>query len=104
MGSFAGPPNAPAEVNISKVSSDTQSGTTFTISWDHSDCAVYYVLTVINSSDDRVYSNITTSDTSTTVILLTGVDFCVTLAAVDYIGRRGPDTAMPICYYYDQCE
>ena len=103
MDSFAGPPKPSAVVNISKLS-DTQSGATFTISWNQSDCAVQYVVTIINSSDDRVYSNITTSDTSTTVTLPTGVEFCVTLLAVDSIGRRGPDTAMPICYYYDQCE
>ena len=103
LGLFAGPPNAPAGVNISKLS-DTQSGVTFTISWNHSNCAVQYVVTILNSSDDRVYSNIITSDINTTVILPTGVEFCVTLAAVDNIGRRGPDTAMPICYYYNQCE
>ena len=70
---------------------------TLLISWSQSDCAVQYVVAIINSSDDRVYPNITTSNTNTTVILPTGVEFCVTLVAVDSAGRRGPDS-VPVCY------
>ena len=70
---------------------------TLLISWSQSNCAVQYVVTIINSSDDRVYLNITTSNTNTTVTLPTGVEFCVTLVAVDSIGRRGPDTTS-VCY------
>ena len=69
---------------------------TFLISWSQSNCAVQYVVNIINSSDDRVYPKITTSNTNTTVTLPTGVEFCVTLVAVDSIGRRGPDS-VPQC-------
>ena len=55
------------------------------------------MITIINSSDDRVYPNVTTSNTNTTVTLPTGVEFCVTLVAVDSIGRRGPDS-VAMCY------
>ena len=74
---------------------------TLLISWSQSNCTVQYVVTIINSSDDRVYPNITTSNTNTTVTLPTGVEFCVTLVAVDSIGRRGTDT-MPECYTYQR--
>ena len=64
------------------------------ISWNASDCAVQYVVT-INSSDDSVYY---TSDTNTTVTELSnGVEFCVTVVAVDGIGRKGPDS-IPLCH------
>ena len=75
-------------------------GSTLLISWSQSDCAVQYVVTIINSSDDRVYPNITTStsNTNTTMTLPTGVEeFCVTLVAEDSIGRRGPDS-VPACF------
>ena len=62
-----------------------------------SDCAVQYVVTIINSSDDSVYPNITTSDTNTTVTLPTGVEFCVTVLGVDSINRTGP-ASEPQCY------
>ena len=75
-----GPPSAPT------VTSFTQDR----ISWSMSDCAVQYVVTIINSSDGSVYLNITTSDTNTTVTLPTGVEYCVTVLGVDSIGRRGP--------------
>ena len=53
---------------------------------------------IINSSDDSVYPNITTSDTNTTVTLSTGVEFCVTvLGLVDSINRTGP-ASEPQCY------
>ena len=51
-----------------------------------------YVVTI---SSGKVYrSNITTSDTNTTVTLPTAVRplFCVTVYGVDSIGRRGPDS------------
>ena len=54
------------------------------------------MVNIINSSDDRVYPNITTSNTNTAVTLPTSVEFCVTLVAEDSIGRRGPDSA-PKC-------
>ena len=69
----------------------------FLIGWSQSDCAVQYVVTIINSSDDRVYPDINTSNTNTTVTFPTGLEFCVTLVAVDSIGRRGPDS-VPACY------
>ena len=89
------PPSPPSTVNLVVTNS-----TILMISWSQSKCAVQYVITIINSSDDRVYPNITTSNTNTTVTLPTGVEFCVTLVAVDSIGRRGPDTT-PVCY---QCK
>ena len=62
-----------------------------------SDCAVQYVVTIINSSDGSVYLNITTSDTNTTVTLPTGVEYCVTVLGVDSINRTGlPSTSK--CY------
>ena len=90
-----GPPLPPQHLTIKKETIGN-----FTIFWSQSNCAVQYVVTLINSSYDRVYPNITTSNTNTTVTLPTGVEFCVTLVAVDSIGRRGPDTT-PVCY---QCE
>ena len=62
-----------------------------------SDCAVQYVVTIINSSDGSVYPNITTSDTNTTVTLPIGVEFCVTVLGVDSINRTGP-ASEPQCY------
>ena len=67
------------------------------ISWSMSDCAVQYVVTIINSSDGSVYLNITTSDTNTTVTLPTGVEYCVTVLGVDSIGRTGPPSTSK-CY------
>ena len=87
---------APA-VNPITVVDEGSMNSTLLISWSQSNCAVQYVVTIINSSDDRVYPNITTSNTNTTVTLPTGVEFCVTLVAVDSIDRRGPDTT-PVCY------
>ena len=86
-----GPPPAP---DVTVITYDHEGG--ILISWSQSDCAVQYVVTIINSSDDRVYPNITTSNTNTTVTLPTGVEFCVTLVAVDSVGRRGPDS-VPQC-------
>ena len=95
---FTDPPSPPMEHTINEIQTNTLNGTSmFLISWSQSKCAVQYVVTIINSSDDRVYPNITTSNTNTTVTLPTGVEFCVTLVAVDNIGRRGPDTT-PVCY------
>ena len=91
-----GPPPAPV-VNPITVVDEGSINSTLLISWSQSNCAVQYVVTIINSSDDRVYPNITTSNTNTVVTLPTGVEFCVTLVAVDSIGRRGPDTT-PVCY------
>ena len=99
MISISGPPPTPA-VNPITVVDEGSINSTLLISWSQSNCTVQYVVTIINSSDDRVYLNITTSNTNTTVTLPTGVEFCVTLVAVDSIGRRGPDTT-PVCY---QCE
>ena len=95
---YIGPPPAP------KVSFDQDGSinSTFLISWSQSNCAVQYVVTIINSSDDRVYPNITASNTNTTVTLPTGVEFCVTLVAVDSIGRRGLDS-VPTCYRNSKC-
>ena len=73
------------------------------ISWSMSDCAVQYVVTIINSSDDSVYPNITTSDTNTTVTLPTGVEFCVTVLGVDSINRTGP-ASEPQCYRKCDCD
>ena len=92
---FSDPPR-PLSVNLTTINRGSINDT-FLISWSQSNCAVQYVVTIIDSSDDRVYPNITTSNTSTTVTLPTGVEFCVTLVAVDSIGRRGPDTT-PVCY------
>ena len=97
--SISGPPPAPA-VNPITVVVEGSINSILLISWSQSNCALQYVITIINSSDDRVYPNITTSNTNTTVTLPTGVEFCVTLVAVDSIGRREPDTT-PVCY---QCE
>ena len=94
--STAGPPPAPA-VNPITVVDIGSIDSTLLIRWSQSNCAVQYVVTIINSSDDRVYPNITTSNTNTGITLPTGVEFCVTLVAVDSIGRRGPDS-VPICY------
>ena len=80
------PPPAP-NVTCSML---IQSSSSLLISWSMSDCAVQYVVTIINSSDDSVYPNITTSDTNTTVTLPTGVEFCVTVLGVDSINRTGP--------------
>ena len=88
------PPPPPQHLTIQKESGN------FTISWSQSNCAVQYVVTIINSADNRIYSNVTTSNSNTTVTLTTDVEFCVILVAVDSIGRRGPDTT-PVCY---QCE
>ena len=92
--------SAPAVSPITVVD-EGSINSTLLISWSQSNCAVQYVVTIINSSDDRIYPNITTSNTNTTVTLPTGVEFCVTLVAVDSIGRKGPDTT-PVCYceYY----
>ena len=90
-----GPPPPPQHLTIQEETIGN-----FTISWSQSNCSVQYVVTIINSSDDRIYPNITTNNTNTTVTLPTGAGFCVTLVAVDSIGRRGPDTT-PVCY---QCE
>ena len=96
---FLGPPTIS---NITTITRDHEKSnisiSTLLISWNQSNCAVQYVVTIINSSDDRVYLNITTSNTNTTVTLPTGVEFCVTLVAVDSIGRRGPDTNTPVYY------
>ena len=94
-----GPPLAPhVFISIPSISTSISS---ILISWSMSDCAVQYVVTIINSSDGSVYSNITTSDTNTTVTLPNGVEYCVTVAAVDAISRRGQDSE-PSCYceYY----
>ena len=91
-----GPPPAPAVTSITLTQSSTNSSSLL-ISWSMSDCAVQYVVTIINSSDDSVYPNITTSDTNTTVTLPTGVEFCVTVLGVDSINRTGPPSE-PQCY------
>ena len=67
------------------------------ISWSQSDCAVQYMVAIINTTDDRVYSNIITNDSNTTVTLPTGVEFCVTVVGVDSIGRSGSPSE-PKCY------
>ena len=99
-----GLPPAPAVDPITVVDRGSVNSTFILISWSESNCAVQYVVAIVNPSDDRVYSNITTSNTNTTVTLPTGVEFCVILVAVDTIGRRGPDTT-PVCYceYYYTC-
>ena len=86
--------------HLSTAADEGSINSTLLISWSQSNCAVQYVVTIINSSDGRVYPNITTSKTDTTVTLPTGVEFCVTLVAVDSIGRRGPDTT-PVCYQFE---
>ena len=87
----------PIVVNVTLTPlSNAHENANFTVTWSQSNCTVQYVVTIINSSDDRVYPNITTSNTNTTVTLPTGVEFCVTLVAVDSIGRRGPNTT-PVC-------
>ena len=92
----AGPPPAPA-VNPITVVDEGSIDSTLLIRWSQSNCAVQYVVAIINSSDDRVYPNIITSNTNTAVTLPTGVEFCVILVAVDSNGRRGPDST-PMCY------
>ena len=92
---FTGPPQPPL-VTIASLIYDTIN-TTFMISWSQSDCAVKYMVAIINTTDDRVYPNITTNDNSTTVTLPTGVEFCVTVVGVDSIGRRGSPSE-PKCY------
>ena len=92
----AGPPPAPA-VNSITVVDEGSINSTLLIRWSQSNCAVQYVVTIINSSDDRVYPNITTSNTNTAVTLPTGVEFCFKLVSVDSIGRRGPDSRA-VCY------
>ena len=95
---FIGPPASPKNVIVGTVPSPQDTiNTTFTISWSRSDCAVEYVVAISNTSDDRVYPNITTTDNSTTVRLPTGVEFCVTVVGVDSIGRRGSPSE-PKCY------
>ena len=84
---LAEPPPAPTVTSITQSSTNSSS---LLISWSMSDCAVQYVVTIINSSDGSVYLNITTSGTKTTVTLPTGVEYCVTVLGVDSIGRRGP--------------
>ena len=93
---FTTAPPAPAVTSITLTQSSTNSSSLL-ISWSMSDCAVQYVVTIINSSDDSVYPNITTSDTNTTVTLPTGVEFCVTVLGVDSINRTGP-ASEPQCY------
>ena len=83
---YTEPPTAPTEISIT-VAPAAQ--TTILISWSMSQCAVQYVVTIMNSSDGSVYLNITTSDTNTTVTLPTGVEYCVTVLGVDSIGRTG---------------
>ena len=84
--------SAPVVTSIMSMQSGINSSSLLImISWNMSDCAVQYVVT-INSSDGSVYSNITTSDTNTTVTLPNGVEYCVTVAAVDVIGRRVQDS------------
>ena len=95
-----GLPPAPVVNPITVVDKDSMN-TTYLISWSQSNCAVQYVVTILNSSDISVYLNFTISNTNTTVTLPTGVEFCVAIAAVDSIGRKGPYT-IPLCYceYY----
>ena len=85
--SVTGAPN----VILSKLSS-----TSVNISWNPSDCAVQYVITVINSSDDTAY-NITTTDTYTTVLLDSLPKFCVIVYRVDISNRTGPPSQQQ-CY------
>ena len=95
---FVGPPQVPL-VNLVSPAPNEQGtvNTTFTVSWDWSNCAVEYVVAIINTTDDRVYPNIATNDNSTTVTLATGVEFCVTVVGADSIGRRGSPSE-PKCY------
>ena len=92
---YTGPPQSPDTVNL--VPSHDAINTTFMIRWSQSDCALEYVVAIINTSDDRVYPNITTNDNSTTVTLPTGVEFCVTVVGVDSISRRGSPSELK-CY------
>ena len=92
-----GPPPAPNVTSITQSSSSS-----LLISWSMSDCAVQYVVTIINSSDGSVYLNITTSDTNTTVTLPTGVEYCVTVLGVDSINRTGQPSE-PQCYSECKC-
>ena len=94
--SIAGPPPAPV-VNPITIVDEGSIDSTLLIRWSQSNCAEQYVVTISNSSDDRVYPNITTSNTNTAVTLPTGVEFCVTLVAVDSVGRRG-SVNVPVCY------
>ena len=96
-----GPPPAPTVTSITLTQSSTNS-LSLLISWSMSDCAVQYVVTIINSSDDSVYPNITTSDTNTTVTLPTGVEFCVTVLGVDSINRAGPASEPERYIYYGE--
>ena len=91
-----GPPPAPA-VNPITVVEDGSINSTLLIRWSQSNCAVRYVVAIINSSDDRVHPNITTSTTITAVTFPPGVEFCFILVAVDSIGRRGTGN-VPTCY------
>ena len=93
---YVGPPSA-SNVNSITLTQSSTNSSSLLISWSMSDCAVQYVVTIINSSDDSVYPNITTSDTNTTVTLPTGVEFCVTVLGVDSINRTGP-ASEPQCY------
>ena len=88
---YIGPPHAP----IVTLTQSRLNSSSLLISWSMSDCVVQYVVT-INSSDDTIYPNITTSDTNIKVTLTNGVEYCVTVVAVDGIGRRGPDS-IPLC-------
>ena len=89
-----GPPPTVTSITLTQSSTNSSS---LLINWSMRDCAVQYVVTIINSSDDSVYPNITTSDTNTTVTLPTGVEFCVTVLGVDSINRTGP-ASEPQCY------
>ena len=93
------PPSVPTEISITAAPA---AQTTILISWNISQCAVQYVVTIIkNSSDGSVYLNITTSDTNTTVTLPAGVEYCVTVLGVDSIGRRGL-SSQPECLQYNE--
>ena len=93
---FTGSPQSP-ELEIPVPLTHDTTNTVFMISWSQSDCAVQYVATIGNTSDDRAYPNITTTDNRTTVTFPTGVEFCVTVVGVDSIGRRG-NPSEPKCY------
>ena len=90
----AGPPPAPT-VNPITLVDESSISSILLISWSESNCAVQYVVAIINSS--VYHNNITTSNTNTALTLPTGVEFCFILVAVDSVGRRGPDN-VPICY------
>ena len=83
-------PTVPTQPTLSLDRITGGTNTTLLLSWSMSDCAVQYVVTIINSSDGSVYLNITTSDTNTTVTLPTGVEYCFTVLGVDSINRTGP--------------